>query len=107
MLAGEGRSRLSERFVSRTTSTHTDRRNCAKICDIMRSFFCVTILLASTIATCQPTAGASSSDRLTIASRILGESRAVLVHVPLAYANRAERFPVLYITDAEAQFSHT
>ena len=42
-----------------------------------------------------------------IRSAILGEDRLVLVRTPAAYARVGTRYPVLYLTDAEAKFHHT
>jgi predicted alpha/beta superfamily hydrolase len=38
---------------------------------------------------------------------VLGEERAFFVRTPPGYAQGAERFPVLYVTDAHTQFAHT
>jgi predicted alpha/beta superfamily hydrolase len=38
---------------------------------------------------------------------VLGEERTLWVSVPDSYARSAGRYPVLYLTDAEAQFEHT
>lgn len=46
-------------------------------------------------------------ERLELKSRVLGEPRAVLVRVPAAYARTTRAYPVLYLTDGEAQFVHT
>jgi len=43
---------------------------------------------------------------LTLHSTALGEERTVFVHTPFSYESGA-RFPVLYLTDGEAQFLHT
>src|SRR5262245_44258628 len=43
---------------------------------------------------------------LTLRSTVLGEDRSVFVHTPFNYESGA-RFPVLYLTDGEAQFLHT
>jgi hypothetical protein len=51
-----------------------------------------------------PIAGA---ERVTLASRVLGEERTLLVSFPDSYARTANRYPVLYLTDGEAQFGHT
>jgi predicted alpha/beta superfamily hydrolase len=46
-------------------------------------------------------------EQLTARSNTLGEDRAIYVYTPRQYANNSERYPVLYLTDAEAQFAHT
>jgi enterochelin esterase-like enzyme len=43
----------------------------------------------------------------TLHSRILAEDRTVLVAVPESYARGAERYPVVYLTDADWNFAHT
>lgn len=45
--------------------------------------------------------------RITIKSDVLGEDRVVLVRTPAAYARNQTRYPVLYMTDGEAQIAHT
>ncbi len=45
--------------------------------------------------------------RLTLASKVLGEERAYWVHLPPGYEGGTQRYPVVYLTDAEAQFDHT
>jgi uncharacterized protein len=43
-------------------------------------------------------------ERFTISSTILGEDRTVFVSVPASYAHSNQRYPVLYLTDAQWQF---
>ncbi|HET7433908.1 MAG TPA: alpha/beta hydrolase-fold protein, partial [Thermoanaerobaculia bacterium] len=52
---------------------------------------------------------AQTPDDLTlkIDSKVLGESRTVLVHFPASYRAGTRSYPVLYMTDAEAQLAHT
>ena len=45
--------------------------------------------------------------RVTIKSDVMGEDRVVLVRTPLGYERGNERYPVLYMTDGEAQLAHT
>lgn len=45
--------------------------------------------------------------RIEIDSKILGEKRAALVRVPASYRTGAARYPVLYMTDGDAQLAHT
>lgn len=53
------------------------------------------------VATAQPQQASSvTHDILTIESRVLGETRTVLVRVPGTYANKETRYPVLYMLDA-------
>ncbi len=44
--------------------------------------------------------------RQEVRSKLLDEKRTIWVHTPASYAGGA-RYPVLYLTDAEAQFEHT
>ncbi len=46
-------------------------------------------------------------DHISIESRLLGETREILVHLPVGYEGSDEAFPVVYITDAEAHMDHT
>ena len=46
-------------------------------------------------------------ERLQLPSRVMGEERTLLVSIPESYARTARRYPVLYLTDAGAQFEHT
>lgn len=45
--------------------------------------------------------------RLEIESKALGEKRVALVRVPASYRSGASRYPVLYLTDGDAQIAHT
>jgi hypothetical protein len=45
--------------------------------------------------------------RVTLPSAVLGEQRSVQIRVPAAYARTATRYPVLYLTDGDAQLTHT
>jgi predicted alpha/beta superfamily hydrolase len=45
--------------------------------------------------------------RFTLRSKVLGEERAYWVHLPPGYEGGRAHYPVLYMTDAEAQFAHT
>jgi uncharacterized protein len=55
-------------------------------------------------------AGASSgldgAERLTLASKLLGEERVLAVVTPASYAGGQQRYPVLYLTDGEVQLGH-
>lgn len=44
---------------------------------------------------------------LKIDSKVMGEQRTVLVHLPQSYRAGSRAYPVLYMTDAPAQFDHT
>jgi predicted alpha/beta superfamily hydrolase len=45
--------------------------------------------------------------QLAFKSAVLGEERVVLVRTPAGYETNGERYPVLYMTDGQAQFVHT
>jgi predicted alpha/beta superfamily hydrolase len=45
--------------------------------------------------------------QLKLSSHILGEERIMLVYQPRGYAQSEQRYPVLYLTDGEAQLDHT
>jgi predicted alpha/beta superfamily hydrolase len=55
----------------------------------------------------QAPAPASSVTKLTLKSQVLGEERTVLVRTPAGYETGKERYPVLYMTDGNAQMPHT
>jgi predicted alpha/beta superfamily hydrolase len=46
-------------------------------------------------------------ERLTVASKVLGEERTILVSTPLGYGRGQQRYPVLYLTDGDAHLTHT
>ncbi len=46
-------------------------------------------------------------ERLPFPSKVMGEERTVFVSLPDGYARTTRVYPVLYLTDAEAQFEHT
>ena len=46
-------------------------------------------------------------ERVTIKSEVLGEERVALVRTPNGYERGDQRFPVLYMTDGNAQIDHT
>jgi predicted alpha/beta superfamily hydrolase len=66
-------------------------------------------LFAFVIAPCVPAFAEEKQggDRLTIKSHVLGEERVALVRTPAGYATNDQRYPVLYMTDGEAQLGHT
>ncbi len=45
--------------------------------------------------------------RLSLKSTVLGEERFVFVRTPPGYERSGQRYPVLYLTDGEAQMDHT
>jgi predicted alpha/beta superfamily hydrolase len=46
-------------------------------------------------------------ERVTIASKVMGEQRTLLISPPANYARGQGRFPVLYMTDGDAHLIHT
>ncbi len=46
-------------------------------------------------------------ERLTLKSQVLNEERVALVRTPPGYAKNQQRYPVLYMTDGQAQLAHT
>jgi len=51
--------------------------------------------------------GADKPTVIEIESTVLKEKRTVLVRTPAGYERKAERYPVLYMTDGEANLYHT
>ena len=45
-----------------------------------------------------------AGEQITLRSEILGEDRTVFVALPASYRSGAERYPVLYLTDAQWNF---
>jgi hypothetical protein len=62
------------------------------------------LVLSPAYAAAQPI---QIGERLTLQSTTLNEERVIFVRTPRQYANGSERYPVLYLTDGEAQFAHT
>jgi len=46
-------------------------------------------------------------ERIALPSKVMGEERTLFVSTPESYARSTRRYPVLYLTDAEAQFENT
>lgn len=64
------------------------------------------LALTTTIFTSDPVAiTVGESFRLT--SKVMGEERNVLVHLPRGYRESAEKYPVLYLTDGDSHARHT
>jgi predicted alpha/beta superfamily hydrolase len=66
--------------------------------------FAAILLLSPTPAAGQQTI--PYAERLEVSSKILGETRAILVHTPRGY-DAARAYPVLYLTDGDTQLLHT
>jgi len=65
------------------------------------------LVLLSLAAWAEPGPPISIGQVHTLKSEILGEERTVMIHLPPGYEAGTQRYPVLYLTDAEAQFRHT
>ena len=50
---------------------------------------------------------AEGPERLSLESKIMGETRSILVRVPASYRVGEQRYPVVYLTDGEAHLAHT
>ena len=46
-------------------------------------------------------------ERIDLPSKVMGEERRLYVSLPASYARTKQSYPVLYMTDGEAQFLHT
>jgi predicted alpha/beta superfamily hydrolase len=62
------------------------------------------VLICATQGIADPVA---CGERFTLHSKILGEERTVFVSVPASYAQGTQRYPVLYLTDAQWQFDQS
>ena len=68
--------------------------------------FCLFLFLCSLTATVFAQ-NYAAGDRVTIKSEVLGEERIALVRTPPGYELSGQRYPVLYMTDGQAQLGHT
>jgi predicted alpha/beta superfamily hydrolase len=68
----------------------------------MRKFVALALLTLAVSAAAQ-----NAEDRLNIDSKIMGETRTIIVHVPASYQTGARQYPVLYLTDGDAHIGHT
>jgi predicted alpha/beta superfamily hydrolase len=59
---------------------------------------CATHAIADTVA---------CGERLTLHSKILGKERTAFISVPASYTQGTQRYPVLYLTDAQWQFDQS
>jgi predicted alpha/beta superfamily hydrolase len=62
------------------------------------------VLLCATHGIADPVA---CGERFTLHSKILGEEREVFISVPVSYTQGNQRYPVLYLTDAQWQFDQS
>lgn len=66
-----------------------------------RVMLLVAALLCASVTFAQATVG------VKVKSQVLGEERTVYIGTPRQYETSDTRYPVVYLTDAEAQFNHT
>lgn len=50
---------------------------------------------------------AAEPDRVVLDSKVLGEQRLMVVHLPASYGAGSQRYPVVYVTDAGSRAGHT
>ncbi|MGO9065318.1 MAG: alpha/beta hydrolase-fold protein [Myxococcaceae bacterium] len=67
----------------------------------------LTQLLVALSLAASVSSGPAGAERLTLHSQALGEERVSAVVMPASYGRGQQRYPVLYLTDAEAQLGHT
>jgi hypothetical protein len=70
------------------------------------------LIFATVVVALAPTVPATATtivvgERLTLPSQVLSEERAVLVSLPASYTRSVQKYPVLYLTDAQWQFEQT
>lgn len=68
------------------------------------AFLALCLAQAATLAAQQPL---TLGDAFALDSKVMAETRQIIVWTPAGYASGARRYPVLYLTDAERQFAHT
>ena len=71
--------------------------------------FAVALFMAPTVCQGQPTGEpVVIGEKLTIESRVLGESRPLMIAKPSGYDDGTERYPVVYLLDGgPSNFRHT
>ncbi len=74
---------------------------------ILLKVLCCLALLVSSVAFAADASDIKAGERFEIDSKVLGEKRQILVHLPGSYTRGQTRFPVLYLTDGAAHFLHT
>jgi predicted alpha/beta superfamily hydrolase len=73
----------------------------------LRHFFLATLVVALVASVPGRSETVAGGERLTLPSKVLGEQRTIFVSLPESYARGVQRYPVLYLTDAQWQFEHT
>src|SRR5687768_7385836 len=100
------RSNVSPRTISGNRSVNCgaiarSSNYCSLIGGVsMRRFFILALFLASPLIAQEPAT-------IQIESRVLGETRTLLVRTPPSYAIGNRTYPVLYMTDGDRQLQHT
>lgn len=74
---------------------------------MLRHCLFATLVLSISMTAPGRAATVAGAERLTLPSKILGEDRTIFVSLPASYARSVQRYPVLYLTDAQWQFDHT
>ena len=69
-----------------------------------RLVLAVLLIVASAVSAQQP---ANLPSPVKIASKVLGETRQILVRTPASYRTGTRPYPVLYMTDGDHQLEHT
>jgi uncharacterized protein len=67
----------------------------------------LSLLVAIPLAPAGASSGLDGAERVTLTSKILAEERTLAVVTPASYARGQGRYPVLYLTDGDAQIGHT
>ena len=72
----------------------------------MRPFGLLTLFVCFPLAETYASTGLDGAERVILRSAILGEERTLAVVTPASYGRGNDNYPVLYLTDAEAQMGH-
>jgi uncharacterized protein len=73
----------------------------------IRTFFALLMIGLAAPLVAEATDGRQIINAFTLTSKTLGEDRQILVRVPPDYLRGTARYPVLYMTDGDAQMLHT
>lgn len=65
------------------------------------------LFIAFTLVPRSTAAVIAAGEQITLHSEVLGEDRAIFVALPTTYNSGTERYPVLYLTDAQWHFAHS
>ncbi len=81
------------------------QRDLIRVSRILAGAF--TLLFGAIVSAADPADSIIAGQRYTLSSKVLGESRRYLVHLPDRYYSSNNRYPVLILLDGEAHFRHT